>query len=174
MQESVWVGLYWFHTCIFPEDVKRLEFWVWAGMKGTRVENWNSEVSNTLVCVQHTTHTSRLLREITGNFLCVHSLEMGLCEKPEVHSQLVIVASSWRVVWKDHQVFAVVTLAWLHPALWQQLVTDTGTQVEGFFSSPELPSLLLTKKPLCLFWNTEQDHTLLFRSVLYCSSPAQD
>lgn len=97
---SVWVGLYWFHTCIFPEDVKRLEFWVWAGMKGVRAEKWNSQVSNTLVCVQQPTHTFRLLREITGNYLCVHGLKMGLCEKPEVHSQLVIVAGSWRAVLK--------------------------------------------------------------------------
>lgn len=75
-----------FNIYILPRDMKRPEFWVWAGMKGSREEKSNFQISNTLMCVQHTTHTFMLMREITGNYLCVHSLEMGLCETLEKHS----------------------------------------------------------------------------------------
>lgn len=75
-----------FNIYIFPGDMKRPEFWVWAGMKDSRKEKWNSQISNILMCVQHTTHTFMLMRVITGNYLCVHSLKMGLCEKLQAHS----------------------------------------------------------------------------------------
>lgn len=126
-----------FDIYIFPGDLKRPKFWFWAGTKISRAENWSSQVSSMHLCLW------RRLPKI----ICVHMFEKwAYVRNLRCTCQLVSAANSWRVVWKDDQVCAVVTLACLHPALWQQPVTDTWIWLGNFYSFPEFLSLLLTKK----------------------------
>lgn len=148
MEEGMWrgacgMGCIDFDTYIFLGDLKRPEFWFWAGKKSSRTEKWNSQVSSTHFCLWG------LLR-----IICVYTFEKWeYVRNLRCTCQLMNAASSWRVLWKDHQLFAVVTLAHLHPVLWQQPFTDTWIWVETFYSSPELLSLLLTKNN-CVYFVT--------------------
>lgn len=126
-----------FDTYIFPGHVKRPELWVWTGKKSSRAKQRNSQVSSIQLC------SGRRLPKI----VCVYVFEKWNYVRNLRHiCQLVNAASSCRVVWKDHQIFVIVTLAHLHPVLWQQPATDTWIWVENSYISPGLLSLLLTKK----------------------------
>lgn len=149
-----------FDPYIFPGDLKRIKFWFWAGKKSSRAEKWNSQVSRTHLCLW------RRLPKI----ICVYTFEKwDYVRNLRCTCQLVNTASSWTEGWKDHQGFAVATLAHLQPVLWQQSLTDTWIWVETFYSSPELLSLLLTKK-YCIYFVTLNK----FRPCSFIPSPCAD
>lgn len=85
LQGSVWVGLYWFQHLYIPRRYEKT--WVLSLGRHERLQGREekfSSLQHTYVCPTHNAHLY-VKKEITGNYLCVCSLKMGLYEKPEMH-----------------------------------------------------------------------------------------
>lgn len=152
------MGRVGFDTCIFPGDLKRPEFWVWAGKK-------SSEQRSKIL--RSPAYIYVYERDYLKLFVCTRLKKMRLCEKSEMHLPGGECCQLQESSLKISPAICIVTLARLHPVLWWQSVTDTWIWVETFYSFPELLSSTSYKK-LYLFCNTEQVQTLFFHSISFC------
>lgn len=165
VQGSVWVGLYWFQHLYIPRRYEKT--CILSLGRHERLQSREVKFSSLQ-------HTFVLMREITGNYFCVHTLKMGLYEKPEMHSPTgdccQLLESGLKRspgICSCHS--GMATCSSLTTASHRHL--NTG---EGFLLLPRTPQSSTYWKKLYLFWINEQVQTLFFHSVLFCWSLAHN